>query len=255
MTAPASLAFETSGRFGSIALGIDGKLIESALLPRKKRHNLELMPAIAELCSKHQLRPADLRELYISLGPGSFTGLRIAIATAKMLALINPSLKLVGVSTIDVLGEQYKSEAEHVAVCMNIKRGTMYAGVYRDGRPILAPALRSVDELLREASKLQVGWASRPSRTTADGRDGHPTDSSHISPRPLAIVAEVETGITASEEITILPHESIEADASITWTLGRRLAEQGRFTDPQDLAPLYIREPEAVTLWNELGRD
>lgn len=224
MTA-ASLAFETSGRFGSIALGIDGQLVETAGLPRKKRHNLELMPVVAQLCEKHKLKPADLTELYISLGPGSFTGLRIAIATAKMLFLTNPSLKLVGVPTIEVLAMQYKDAAEHVAVCMNIKRGTMYAGVYKGGSELVAPDLRKTEELLKQA------------------------------PRPLAVVSEVDPGIEPANGITVLDHDSIEADAAITWQVGRTHAGEGRFTDPVALAPLYIREPEAVTLWNELGRD
>lgn len=221
----ASLAFETSGRFGSIALGLKDQFVETAELPRKKRHNLELMPAVAAMCEKHRLRPADLGELYVSLGPGSFTGLRIAIATAKMLALTNPALQLVGVPTIEVLAEQYKDAAEHVAVCMNIKRGTMYAGVYQAGKPFIEPGLRSAEALLSDA------------------------------PRPLAIVAEVDTAIQPGDGVTIVERDAIEADAAVTWRLGRACAEQGRFTDADDLLPLYIREPEAVTLWNELGRD
>ena len=220
-----SLAFETSGRFGSIALGRDGELVETAELPRKKRHNLELMPEVASLFDRHNLKPADLSELYISLGPGSFTGLRIAIATAKMLSLTNPSLKLVGVPTIEVLAEQYKDAAEHVAVCMNIKRGTMYAGVYRGGEQVLEPDLRSAEALLAEA------------------------------PRPLAVIAEVDTGLEPIDGITIVDRESVEASAATTLRLGRSYAGEGRFTAPADLLPLYIREPEAVTLWNELGRD
>jgi len=225
MNSAASLAFETSGRFGSIALGVDGEFIETAELPRKKRHNLELMPAVAALCDKHQLMPTDLSELYISLGPGSFTGLRIAIATAKMLSLTNPALRLVGVPTIDVLAEQYKDAAEHVAVCMNIKRGTMYAGVYRGGQPVIEPALRGAEELLEQ------------------------------SPRPLAIVAEVDTGIEPGDGLSIVDRATIEASAAVTWRLGKTRADEDRFTAPADLLPLYIREPEAVTLWNELGRD
>ncbi len=221
----ASLAFETSGQSGALALGLGDQLIEAAKLPRKKRHNLELMPAVAALCEKHGVAPADLRELYVSLGPGSFTGLRIAIATAKMLSLTNPSLKLVGVPTIEVLAEQHKDAAEHVAVCMTIKRGTMYAGVYRGGQPLIEPDLRSSEALLADA------------------------------PRPLAIVAEVQTGIEPADGITALDRASIEADAAITWQLGQRYAGDGRFTAPADLLPLYIREPEAVTLWNELRRE
>lgn len=220
-----SLAFETSGRFGSVALGIDGHLVDTAQLPRKKRHNLELMPEVASLCDQHGIAPAQLNELYISLGPGSFTGLRIAIATAKMLALTNPRIKLVGVPTIEVLASQYKDAAEHVAVCMNIKRGTMYAGVYRAGIVLIEPDLRSAGDLLARA------------------------------PRPVAIVAEVDTGIVQTAGITILPRESIEAGAATTWQLGHADAQADRYTDAQDLLPRYIREPEAVTLWNELGRD
>jgi len=225
MTSRISLAFETSGRFGSVAMGVEGRLIATAALPRKKRHNLELMPVVAELCEQHRIRPGELCELYISLGPGSFTGLRIAIATAKMLTLTNPALRLIGVPTIDVLAEQYKGAAEHVAVCMNIKRGTMYAGVYREGAAVIEPALRSADDLLKDA------------------------------PRPLAIVAEVDTGIQPGDDIAVVASESIEADASVTWLLGKAYADQGRYTDPRELVPLYIREPEAVTLWKELGRD
>lgn len=220
-----SLAFETSGRFGSVAIGLDGQLIETAPLPRKRRHNLELMPVVATLLEQHHQTPADLDELYISLGPGSFTGLRIAVATAKMLAFTNPSIKLVGVPTIEVLAHQYQDAAEHVAVCLNIKRGSTYAGVYHQGQAQFDPALRTFDQLLDQA------------------------------PRPLAIVAEVDTGIQPAKDLIIVDGSTVEASAATTWQLGQARAQADRHTTPDQLLPLYIREPEAVTLWNELGRD
>jgi len=222
---PISIALENAGREGAIALGIDHQLVESRDLPRKKRHNVELMPTLAAMFDDHGLQPAELNELYLSLGPGSFTGLRIAIATAKMLSLTVTGLRLVGVPTMEVLAHQHAEAAEHIAVCMNIKRGTMYTGVFRGGRCIVEPGLRTPEELLA------------------------------ASPRPLAVVSEVDPGIVPGDGVTVLPPEAAKPDAAATWRVGRAMAEAGKFTSADALLPLYIREPEAVTLWRELGRD
>lgn len=183
------------------------------------------MPTLADLFAHHGLSPTDLDELYVSLGPGSFTGLRIAIATAKILSLTIPGLKLVGVPTMDVLAHQHADTTGHVAVCMNIKRGTMYTGVFNAGQAVVPPGLRTVEALLADA------------------------------PRPLAIVSEVDTGIAEGEGVQALPPESAKPDAAATWLVGRSMAQAGCCTKADNLMPLYIREPEAVTLWNELGRD
>ncbi len=82
-----NLAIETSSRSASIALGCADRLIEAVDLPPQRRHNVGLMPAIDRLCGAHGVTPRDLAEVYVSLGPGSFTGLRVAVAAVKMLAL------------------------------------------------------------------------------------------------------------------------------------------------------------------------
>lgn len=217
-----SLVFETSGRVGHVALGLGDQFKQAREVPRTRRNNLELIPTADALLRDHDLTPNDLNELYISVGPGSFTGLRMAIAAAKMLALTNPDLKLIAVPTLDALAFQNMQEDRPVAVCLNIKRGTMYCALYRDGQQIVEPALRSMDELLAAVDK----------------------------PARISLVSEVDLDHPAQ-----LPLNNAIVDPHATWTVGQRLARAGRFIDPQDLLPLYIREPEAVTLWNELGRD
>lgn len=221
MTA-ASLVFETSGRVGYVALGLGDQFKEAREVPRTRRNNLELIPTADALLRDHDLTPNDLHELYVSVGPGSFTGLRMAIAAAKMLALTNPDLKLVAVPTLEVLARQNAQPDRPVGVCLNIKRGTMYCAVYRDGQQIVEPALRSMDELLAAVD----------------------------DPAKLQLVSEIDLDHPAQ-----LPLDKAVVDPQSTWTVGRALAQQQRYTGPQDLLPLYIREPEAVTLWNELGRD
>ncbi|MEM6504439.1 MAG: tRNA (adenosine(37)-N6)-threonylcarbamoyltransferase complex dimerization subunit type 1 TsaB [Planctomycetota bacterium] len=216
-----ALVFETSGRTAHVALGLDGQFKEAREVPRTRRNNLELIPTADAVLRDHGLKPSNLTELYVSVGPGSFTGLRMAIAAAKMLALTSPGLKLVAVPTLDALAFQNK-QGGPVAVCLNIKRGTMYCAVYQEGQQVVEPALRTLDEVLA---------------TIED-------------PSQLRIVCEVNL-----EHPAQLPLDKAVLDPHATWSVGRSMADEGRFTAPADLLPLYIREPEAVTLWNELGRD
>jgi len=222
--APISIALETAGRVGHVALGIGHTFKASREIPRTRQRNLELVPTLDALLCEHNLGPADIDQLFVSLGPGSFTGLRMAIATAQMLALAQPTLKLVGVPTLDVLAHQHQGVAEHVAVMLNIKRGTSYCAVYQAGACILDPAIRTTEELLAQAL------------------------------RPLAIIAEVDPGLPDDPNITWLDPSTTAPDPAATWHVGHALAKQEQFTDPPALLPLYIREPEAVTLWEQQGK-
>ncbi|MEO0587835.1 MAG: tRNA (adenosine(37)-N6)-threonylcarbamoyltransferase complex dimerization subunit type 1 TsaB, partial [Planctomycetota bacterium] len=134
-----ALAIETSQRQASIALGRGDDVLESRDLPQLKRHNLELMPTIDALVRDHGLGPADLAEVYLSVGPGSFTGLRVAVATGKLLTFALPHLKLVAVPTLDVLAAQAPADVPHVAACLNTKANTVYAAIYGPPTPTPPP--------------------------------------------------------------------------------------------------------------------
>ncbi len=191
----ASLAIETSTGHGCLALGIDHALVETRDLPEKRRHNVDLADAIDALLRDHQLGPRDLREVYVSLGPGSFTGLRVALATVQMLAL-SLDIRVLGVPTLDVLIAQHPGHA----VALAIKHGHAWSA-----SPSHAPAMRPVDEVMR--------W-----------------------PEPL--IADTLEGATPARP-----------DAAVLWQLGRSRAARHDFDNPATLLPLYLREPEAVTLW------
>ena len=194
-----NLAIETSSRRGFIALGRGDAVNDTAELPAKRRHNLELIPAIDLLLGQHELKPRDLAELYISLGPGSFTGLRIAVATAKMLSL-TLGVKLVGVATLEVLRVQHPG----AVVCLNVKRDTAWSA---GPSPDLEPAFRDIDQLRATGLPLVV-----------DNLDG---------------------GIP------------VEPDVRVVYQLGHAAARARGYDDPLTLAPLYLRPPEAVTLWDQ----
>ena len=99
---PLILAVETSGRLGSVALAQGDKLLSETSFSGPMRHSAEIFPAITDLLSKFDKKPDQIEQVYISAGPGSFTGLRIAVTFAKTLALANGA-KIVAVDTLDVI--------------------------------------------------------------------------------------------------------------------------------------------------------
>ena len=80
------LAIETSGRIGSVAIVDEGRVVAEDAFAHGLQHAAEMIPQIDALLRAQGWSPADLRELYVSAGPGSFTGLRIGITLAKTVA-------------------------------------------------------------------------------------------------------------------------------------------------------------------------
>jgi tRNA threonylcarbamoyladenosine biosynthesis protein TsaB len=218
-----SLALETSSACASVALGCGDDLLEEVTLPPPRRHRVDLMPAVDDLCRRHRVTPADLAELFISTGPGSFTGLRIGITTAKALAAALP-VRLVAVPTLDVLACNAPSDRP-AAPCLNLKRQSVFTAVYqRHGdawRTVLEPALRTGDELLAAA------------------------------PRPLTVIGDPlpEPAHGWPAEVRLITGDEARPRAAHLWRLGRLAALAGRFVEPDALLPLYARPPEAVELW------
>src|SRR5690606_34842805 len=90
---------------GSVALLDDGKLIDARRLPDRPRSAATLAPALDELFQSTGIAPARIGAVAVATGPGSFTGLRVGVATAKMLAYA-VGAKIVGVDTLEVIAQQ-----------------------------------------------------------------------------------------------------------------------------------------------------
>jgi len=99
---PLILALETSGRIGSVAVALGDKILAESTFSAPLRHSAEIFPAISALLQRFGRKPSQVRHVYISVGPGSFTGLRIAVTIAKTMHLTNHA-KLVAVDSLDVI--------------------------------------------------------------------------------------------------------------------------------------------------------
>jgi tRNA threonylcarbamoyladenosine biosynthesis protein TsaB len=123
------------------ALGLSlrsGEDTRTVLLQAGFRHSETLLPQVQGLLAEAGIKPADLELLVCSLGPGSFTGIRIGLATAKGLAFGARSAggrcELVGVSTLDGLAWRYRGFPGAVVPVNASLRRRYHAAVYLQGR-------------------------------------------------------------------------------------------------------------------------
>ena len=80
---PLILALETSSRIGSVALAAGPRLLAQQRFSAPMTHSAEILPAVAQLTARFNNRPDEIEHIYLSIGPGSFTGLRIAVTVVK----------------------------------------------------------------------------------------------------------------------------------------------------------------------------
>lgn|SRR5699024_113172 len=140
------LAFDTSSKALSVAI-LDGEqLLADVTVNVKKNHSINLMPAIDFLMNSVDLKPADLDRIVVAQGPGSYTGLRVAVATAKTLAYAL-GIELVGVSSLYALAAATEFSGMIVPV-MDARRNNVYAGFYRDGQLVKEEAHMAFPEVL-----------------------------------------------------------------------------------------------------------
>ena len=99
---PLVLAVETSSRIGSVVIAIGEKILDEATFSAPIRHSAEIFPALSNILHRFCRKPDQIDQVHISVGPGSFTGLRIAVTLAKTMHLANAA-KIVAVDTLDVI--------------------------------------------------------------------------------------------------------------------------------------------------------
>jgi tRNA threonylcarbamoyladenosine biosynthesis protein TsaB len=219
------VAIETSGRIGSVAIVRDGAILAEDQFPHGLQHAAQIVPILDRLTRAHGWRPREVEELYVSAGPGSFTGLRIGVTLAKTMALAT-GVRLVAVPSVRVLVENAPPEARHVVIVLDAKRDQIFTARF-------------------ERDTLSAAWIER--------------EPAHLdslvtmlerAPRPVHLIGE---GIPYHEKFLTTNDPTVIATRADAWRaraaavakIGMEMAARGEFADPFTLTPFYIRRPEA----------
>jgi tRNA threonylcarbamoyladenosine biosynthesis protein TsaB len=147
------LAIDTSNLVLGIALLDEQKIIGEYITNLKKNHSIRVMPAIQELLSSCDFKPADINKIVVAKGPGSYTGVRIGVTVAKTMAW-SLQVPLVGISSLACMAGAGRYFNGLVSPLFDARRGQLYTGLYRykDGK---------LETVLEDQNVLASDWAMK----------------------------------------------------------------------------------------------
>lgn len=244
-----TLAFETSGALGAVALGCGDDVVEARALSGPRRHGVEFLPTVAALCEAYAVEPAEVRRIFVSSGPGSFTGLRIGITAARMISLATGA-SIVAVPTLEIIAQNAAVASDipdRVVVLLDAKRGRVYAAAFdrQDDR--------SCGRRLSCGGRLYIATGDP---VEADPRQFLATQAAAYG-GSLGVLGEgvlYHRAAVDASGLTILPEELNPPRVETVYRLGLARAKEGRFDERRTLIPTYVRPPEAEEKWGRTCR-
>jgi tRNA threonylcarbamoyladenosine biosynthesis protein TsaB len=225
------LAADTSTATNSVALCRDSEILAETVLAGGRLHSERLIPTIDWLLAEAHVTLPEIDLLAVSIGPGSFTGLRIGAATWKGLALAN-GLPLIGVPTLDALTRLSAFPPPgYLAAVLDARMKEVFAAVYRyeSGvrQEVIAPCACSPEDLIARIEQLP-DFAPQSLGLVGDGATLY--RERFQSHWPTVLLAEPTLGI---------PRASAVAQEALA------LHATGVTTDGGDVNPVYLRKSQA----------
>lgn len=219
------LAVDTATHSCSVAVVADGVIRAEATVVTRETHSKHLMSLIAKTLSIAHCDWGDVDGMAVSLGPGTFTGLRIGLATVKGLAtaLDKP---LAGVSTLEALAWQAGPRSEIICSSLDARRQQVYYGIFKYHaqsrlEPLGPLGVASIETVLAQVSEpcLFIGNGAEvyADRLLFDSKKGI-----SLAPGPHNILRAASIGFLADQQVT-----------------------HSGWDDMADLVPIYLRKSDA----------
>jgi tRNA threonylcarbamoyladenosine biosynthesis protein TsaB len=130
---PCLLAIDTATRYAGLALYDGDRVLSETSWLSDRNHSVEVMPTLVCMLDRQGLDAKDLSAVAVSIGPGSFTGLRIGVSVAKGLAQAQ-NIPVFGVPTLDVLAYQHSEQRRPIWAIIQAGRGRLCVALYRHRR-------------------------------------------------------------------------------------------------------------------------
>ena len=262
---PLVLAVETSGRIGSVAIALGEKILAETTFSTPLGHSAEIFPVINDILDRFSRKPDQIDQVHISVGPGSFTGLRIAVTLAKTMHLANDA-KIVAVDTLDVIAANaidYIKE-ENTTITFHAEQNEVEEPLSLSSTPIGERQSPERIATITDAKRGQFFIAvyqrntSHESRFTIHGIwQKILTDSLMTASQFLDKFATADQPIWLLGDGLLYYKDKFKADgirfldekywsprAEKVHLLGWQKALAGQFADPLTLQPAYLRAPD-----------
>jgi tRNA threonylcarbamoyladenosine biosynthesis protein TsaB len=220
------LAIDSSSRAVSCAVVSDGHLICENFANTGLTHSQTLMPMVEQLLNRAGAGAGDIDVFAVSTGPGSFTGLRIGIATVKGLSFATGKL-CARVPTL--LGLSYNAQlfSGYIAPVMDARRGQVYTALFRSDGFVVSRETRDEAISLCQLKQRLSALAPQPVILVGDG---------------ASMAAEELSGLS---HITLAPERFLHQRAGSVGLAAVSIAEKGGLVSSGELAPEYLRLPQA----------
>jgi tRNA threonylcarbamoyladenosine biosynthesis protein TsaB len=218
------LLIETSGRVGKVGIAERRSLLAERVLDETRRHARDLAPAIAELLREQGWKSRDVTAAIVSAGPGSYTGLRVGIMSAKVFAFAT-GCALIGVPTFDIIAFQAQTPATELVLVADAQRDQVYVQTFRR---------QAAEDRFRSAADVAV--------VVVDGLVGvFSPDAAVAGPGLDKIKRQLPKQTVAGAE-----HPSLAGLLAV----GLERYERGERDDPLRLEPMYLLRSSAEEQWD-----
>ena len=230
------LAMDTATVVSSVAVATEDRVVAELTAETRFTHSETLVENIEEVMRLADVKREELSAVAVSLGPGSFTGLRIGLAAAKAIAYAL-SIPLVGVPTLEVLAAAFPSPGAIVAPLIDAQKGNGYFALYRWTENGLV-----CERDVAVASPQEIA-------DTIVMEQGPVTVAGDFARKLAAKGIELPKNATLAPLTHIMPRAALVAARAVV-----RL-QNGEGKSPMDLEPIYVRRSEAEVLWEKRHRE
>ena len=225
------LSIDTSTRYAGAGLSEEGRLLAEYSWVSRQNHSVELLPAIDHLLKTNGATPKDLTCVFVAIGPGGFSALRVGLSTAKGLAM-SLGIPLVALNTLEIEADPFSGLGMPVCAVLDAGRNEVAAAVYTEEDGVLKTA--------RDA------WIAAPEElcSSIEGAVLFCGEGSSLLETALAETALAER---LGDGVVLAEHTPPTRRPGTLSRMGYERLLKGEQADVSTLEPFYLRKPSIST--------
>ncbi|MBQ7496487.1 MAG: tRNA (adenosine(37)-N6)-threonylcarbamoyltransferase complex dimerization subunit type 1 TsaB [Selenomonas sp.] len=226
------LAIDTATQVSSVAVASEARLSAELTMQARLTHSETLLPHMEQVLKMANVKKEDLDGIAVSMGPGSFTGLRIGLAAAKAVCYAL-KLPLIGVPTLEAMAWHYPVPGVRIVTLLDAQKGNAYRQSFRfhEGR------MEAQEEITVSGLPEVISYCGEMKEPVVLLGD--------VVPKKIAGKLELPANVSLAPAHLVMPRAACVA------MVGLKKLAAGEVGNVMDMEPVYIRRSEAEVLWEK----